>query len=93
MTSACDQLIRDGEVDYRVLDDMIAEAGGKGVLRAIHEKYSPVAFEAMLAPVLREIDRQKPVPPRRPTAAHRGKRGSADGKHLVTSAILVVIAA
>jgi hypothetical protein len=70
--SAYDQLIRDGEVDYRVLDDMVAEVSGKGVLRAIHQKYSAVAFEAMLAPVLREIDRQKPVAPRRPTAAHRG---------------------
>ncbi|HEY1322143.1 MAG TPA: hypothetical protein VGF32_17950 [Streptosporangiaceae bacterium] len=63
--SAYDQLISDGEVDYHVLSDMIGEASGKGVLRAIHRKYSATARDAMLMPILREIDRQKPVPPRR----------------------------
>jgi hypothetical protein len=62
--SAYDQLIAAGEVDHRVLSDLIAEVSGKGVLRAIHRKYSPTAYEAMLMPILREIDRQKPVPPR-----------------------------
>jgi len=62
--SAYDQLISDGEVDYHVLSDMIGEASGKGVLRAIHRKYSVTARDAMLMPILREIDRQKPVPPR-----------------------------
>jgi hypothetical protein len=32
--------------------------------RALHQKYSPVAFEAMIMPICREIDRQRPVPPR-----------------------------
>ena len=68
--AAYDQLIMDGEVDYRVLSDMIGEASGKGVLRAIHRKYSITACDAMLMPILREIDRQKPVPPRRPASAH-----------------------
>jgi hypothetical protein len=71
--SAYDQLITDGHVDYRVLSDMIAEASGKGVLRAVNRKYGPAARDAIFGPVLREIDRQKPVPPRRtvsPALAH-----------------------
>jgi hypothetical protein len=32
--SAHDQIARDGQVDYRVLSDLIGEASGKGVLRA-----------------------------------------------------------
>jgi len=67
--SAYDQLTRDEQVDYRVLSDMIAEASGKGVLRAIHQKYSPAARDAIFGPVLREIDRQKPVPPRATASA------------------------
>jgi len=70
--SAYDQLIVDGEVDYRVLSDLIAEVSGKGVLRAIHRKYSATAYEAMIMPILREIDRQKPIPPRRSAAAQQG---------------------
>jgi hypothetical protein len=38
-----DQLTMDGEVDYHVLSDMVAEASGKGVLRAIQRKYSATA--------------------------------------------------
>jgi hypothetical protein len=68
--SAYDQLSRDGEVDYRVLSDMIAEASGKGVLRAIHQKYGATGRDAIVGPILREIDRQKPVPPRRTASAH-----------------------
>jgi len=34
------------------------------VLRALHEKYSIAAFDAMIMPICREIDRQRPVPPR-----------------------------
>ena len=68
--SAYDQLANGGEVNYRVLSDLIGEVSGKGVLRAIRQKYSPVAFEAMLVPVLREIDRQKPVPPRVRPSGH-----------------------
>ena len=63
--SAYDQLTMDGEVDYHVLSDLIGEASGKGVLRAIRQKYGAIAHEAIFAPILREIDRQKPVPPRR----------------------------
>ena len=70
--SAYDQLTIDGEVDYHVLSDLIGEASGKGVLRAIHRKYSATAYEAMIMPILREIDRQKPVPPRRSAAAQQG---------------------
>jgi len=64
--SAYDQLTADGEVDYRVLNDMVAEASGKGVLRVIRQKHGAIAHEAIFGPILREIDRQKPVPPRRP---------------------------
>jgi hypothetical protein len=63
--SAYDQLIRDGQVDYRVLSDLIAEASGKGVLRTINRQYGPEGRDAVFGPILREIDRQKPVPPRR----------------------------
>jgi hypothetical protein len=73
--SAYDQLARDGQVDYRVLSDLVAEASGKGVLRAIHRKYGPVTGDAVFGPILREIDRQKPVPPRRTAAARPGGPG------------------
>jgi hypothetical protein len=63
--SVYDALSGGREVPYGVLSDMIGEASGKGVLRALHQKYSATAYEAMLFPLLREIDRQKPVPPRR----------------------------
>jgi hypothetical protein len=39
------------------------------VLRAIYRDYSPTACDAMLMPILREIDRQKPVPPRRTSSS------------------------
>lgn len=70
--SAYDQVATDGQVDYRVLSDMIAEASGRGVLRAIHQKYGPTTRDAIFGPVLREIDRQKPVPPRRTASARPG---------------------
>jgi hypothetical protein len=63
--SAYDQLATDGEVDYRVLSDIVAEASGKGVLRVIRQKHGAIAHEAIFGPILREIDRQKPIPPRR----------------------------
>ncbi len=62
--AAYDQLFRAGAVDYRLLNELIGEASGKGVLRAIHRKYSPVAYDAVITPILKEIDRQKPIPPR-----------------------------
>jgi hypothetical protein len=69
--SAYDQLATDGEIDYRVLSDLIAEASGKGVLRAIHQKYGATARDAIFMPILGEIDRQKPVPPRSTASAHQ----------------------
>ena len=63
--SVYERLVNGDPVDYRLLDELIGEASGKGVLRAIHHKYSATARDAMLVPILREIDRQKPVPPRR----------------------------
>lgn len=59
--SAYDRLAAREEVDYRVLDDMIGEASGKGVLRAMRRKYSPAAYEAIVSPVLQEIGRRKPI--------------------------------
>lgn len=64
--SAYDQIVRGEAIDYQTLQNLLGEASGKGVLRAIREKYSPTAFEAMIAPICREIGRQAPIPPRRP---------------------------
>src|ERR1700722_17012006 len=77
--SAYDLLARGEAVDYRLLDDLIGEASGKGVLRTLHARYSPVAYEAIIMPILAEIGRQKPVRPRRrpagdaPAADPRGR--------------------
>lgn len=68
---AYDQLVDDQEVDYRVLDELVGEASGKGVLRAIRQKYGATAHEAIFGPILREIDRNKPVPPRRRPAGQQ----------------------
>jgi|SRR5580698_7958207 hypothetical protein len=62
--AAYDQLSSGREVDYRVLSDLIGEVSGQGLLRALRQKYSAVACDAMLMPILQEIDRLKPVPPR-----------------------------
>lgn len=59
--SAYDQFAYGDSVDYRLLDDLIGEASGKGVLRAIHQKYSAAAYEAIIMPILQEIGRQKPI--------------------------------
>jgi len=64
--SAYDRLVADGEIDYRVLDDLIGEASGKGILRDLRRKYSPVAYEAMIQPILQEIGRHKPIRSQRP---------------------------
>jgi hypothetical protein len=64
--SAHDALADGHDVPHTVLSDIIGKASEKGVLRAMHRKYAPAAWEAMLMPICREIDRQKPVPPRRP---------------------------
>jgi hypothetical protein len=57
-------------VDYRLLDTLIGEASGKGVLRALHAKYSPAAYEAIIGPILTELGRSKPI------ASHRYSRPS-----------------
>jgi hypothetical protein len=64
--SAYGRLVEDEEIDYRVLDELIGEASGKGVLRELHRKYSPEAYEAMIGPILQEIGRNKPIRSRRP---------------------------
>jgi len=62
--SVYDRLADGGEVPHFVLSDLLGEVSGKGVLRALHQKYSATAYEALLMPICREIDRQRPVPPR-----------------------------
>jgi hypothetical protein len=59
--SAYDRIVDGEDIDYRVLDDLVGEASGKGVLRAMRQKYGPVGFDAIVMPVLREIDRRKPI--------------------------------
>jgi hypothetical protein len=59
--SVYQRLVNDEPVDYRLLGDLIGEASGKGVLRALHAKYSPAAYEAIIGPILTEIGRQKPI--------------------------------
>lgn len=73
--AAYDRLVAGEEIDYRVLDDLLGTASGKGVLRAMAAKYDPVAYEAIISPVLREVGRRKPIRSDwRPTVAP----GSAD---------------
>jgi hypothetical protein len=59
--SVYERLVNEEPVDYRLLDDLVGEASGKGVLRALHAKYSPTAFEAIITPILTELGRQKPI--------------------------------
>ena len=59
--SAYDRLAGGEDIDYRVLDELVGEASGKGVLRAMRQKYGPVAFESIVGPVLQEIGRRKPI--------------------------------
>jgi hypothetical protein len=63
--SAYDDLSHGTDVSYEVLNDLLGEASGKGVLGALRQKYSPAAYEAILEPICREIGRQAPVPPYR----------------------------
>jgi hypothetical protein len=63
--SVHDRLVNEEPVDHRLLNDLIGEASGKGVLRALHAKYSPTAYEAIIMPILAEIGRQKPIRPQR----------------------------
>jgi hypothetical protein len=66
--NAHERLVNEEPVDYRLLDDLIGEASGKGVLRALRAKYGPVGFEAIVSPILQEIGRQKPIRPREQSA-------------------------
>ena len=59
--SAYDRLVQGEDADYQVLSDLVGEASGKGVLRAIHAKYGPDAFDAIVMPVLHEIGRHAPI--------------------------------
>ena len=63
--SVYQRLANSEPVDYRLLDELIGQASGKGVLRALNAKYSPAAYEAIIGPILTELGRQKPVRSRR----------------------------
>jgi hypothetical protein len=65
--SAYDELAAGNEVPHTVLSDILGKVSEKGVLRAMHRRYSGTAFDAIIMPICTEIDRQKPVPPRRIT--------------------------
>jgi hypothetical protein len=67
--SVYDQLARGETVDYRLLQELIGEVSGKGVLRSINAKYSPAAFNAIIMPILDEIGRQAPIRSSRHPAA------------------------
>lgn len=69
--SAYDRLVDEGDIDYRVLDELVGEASGKGVLRALRAQYGPVAFESIIGPVLAEIGRHKPIRSARPEYAYQ----------------------
>jgi hypothetical protein len=58
---AYDRMIEGEDVDYRVLSELIGEASGKGVLRALNRKYSPAAYEAIIGPILSEIGQRAPI--------------------------------
>lgn len=62
--SVYEQLAQGKEVGWRQLDELISEASGTGVLRALRAACSPVAYNAVMLPILAELDRCKPVPPR-----------------------------
>ena len=68
--SAYDDLAEGSEVSHEVLGDLIGKASEKGVLRALHQKYSPAACDAILMPLLAEVDRLRPIPPRRQSESH-----------------------
>lgn len=66
MAQSVYQDMADGrDVPYESLSEIIGKASEKGVLRAMHRKYSPAAYDAILMPILTEIDQRKPVPPYR----------------------------
>lgn len=73
--SAYEQLLERDGIDYRILDDLLGEASGKGVLSAISRKYSPAAYESVIMPICEEIGRQAPI---RSTWRSSMPAGSAD---------------
>jgi hypothetical protein len=56
-----DELSWGGEVPHEQLSELIGEASGKGILRAMSRKYSPTAYEAIIMPILGEIGRRAPI--------------------------------
>jgi hypothetical protein len=65
--SAYDRLVEGEEIDYRVLSDLLGEASGKGVLRAMQQKYGPAEYEAIIMPICQEVGRYAPIRSSRPT--------------------------
>jgi hypothetical protein len=59
--SAYDQLAQGEDVDHHVLSELLGEASGKGVLRAMRQKYSPAEYEAIIMPICAEVGRQAPI--------------------------------
>jgi hypothetical protein len=64
--SAYERMANGEQPGYQALDDLIGEASGKGVLRAMKGRYDPVAYEAIIMPILAEIGRTKPIRSTRP---------------------------
>ena len=63
--TAYDQIFDGEQVDYRLLNELVGEVSGKGVLRHLGRKYSQATAEAIVLPICAEAERQAPVPPRR----------------------------
>jgi hypothetical protein len=59
--AAYDRLAAGEDVDYRLLNDLIEAASGQGVLRDLRRRHGPVAFDAIIGPVLREIGQRAPI--------------------------------
>ena len=83
--SVYERLVNGDPVDYRLLDHLVGEASGKGVLRSLNAKYSPAAFEAIIMPILAELGRQKPINSRAHAAARRPGGRPAAGEHLAAA--------
>src|ERR1700749_2294895 len=64
--SAYDRLAAGEDVDYGVLQHLIDEASGKGVLRELRRKYGEVGFDSIVMPVLHEIGQRAPIRSTRP---------------------------
>jgi hypothetical protein len=62
--SAYERLWQGELVSHVALTNLLGEASAKGVLRSLRRKHGPEAFQAIIIPICREIDRQRPVPPR-----------------------------